>query len=406
MRHAERLYFDNAATSFPKPECVARALTEFSTRLGASPGRGAYAEAREAGDLMRRCRERLNILINGESTDHIIFTLNTTDALNMAIKGLVSADDHVVTTWMDHNSVLRPLNALVESTGIQQTRIQCDPITGIVDPSAIRAAIRPETKLVACVHASNVSGTVQPIAEIGTICREMAVPLLVDAAQTIGHLPIDVQAMQIDLLAFPGHKGLLGPLGTGGLYIRPGMERLLRTTREGGTGSASEQDTQPTNMPDRYESGSHNAPGIIALSEAVDWILSRTVEQIAQHEQTLIRAFLDAIAGAPGVRLLGPQNSDHRVGVFAVRIENMPPAEVSRILEEQYGVLSRSGLHCAPLAHATFSTDPTSHASPDHAGATRLSLGPFLTEHNVLHAARALVEIAARAPHPATPVHS
>ncbi len=430
MPDAERLYFDNAATSYPKPECVGRALADFSTRLGASPGRGAYAEAREAEQLMHRCRRRINTLINGESPDHIIFTLNTTDALNLAIKGIFTGDarsglhetqrekqggmggGHCVTTWMDHNSVLRPLNAIVDRSAVEQTRVPCDSVTGLVDPAVIRAAIRPDTKLVACVHASNVTGTVQPIAEIGAICREMAVPLLVDAAQTIGHLPIDVQEMHIDLLAFPGHKGLLGPLGTGGLYMRPGMERLVATTREGGTGSRSEDDTHPTNMPDKYEAGSHNAPGIIALSESVAWILDRTVERLAEHETDLMRTFLDTIAGdgenglTPGIHLLGPPTTDNRVGVFAIRIDGMPPSEVSRILEEKYAVLSRSGLHCAPLAHATFSSDPASCPLPEHPGATRLSMGPFLTQSDVRRATGALVEIATEAARTTVPMHT
>ena len=397
MRERSRLYFDNAATSYPKPEGVARALTRFATEMGASPGRGAYREAREASERMQATRERICELINGESVQHVVFTLNTTDALNLAIKGILRAGDHVVTTWLDHNSVLRPLNALVEELGISQTRVECDPATGLVDAGAVAGAIRSDTKLVACVHASNVTGTLQPIAEIGAICRERAVPLLVDAAQTIGHIPIDVQEMGIDLLAFPGHKGLLGPLGTGGLYLRPGMERVVRTTREGGTGSVSERDVQPTEMPDRYEAGSHNAPGIIALGEAVGWILERGIDAIAAHEAALMRAFIDEIDPGAGVRIIGPGSVEDRVGVFAVRIEGMAPEAVSDVLEEEFGVLTRSGLHCAPLAHATFGTDPESVGSEEACGATRLSFGAFLTEEDVRFAARALNEIASRA---------
>ncbi|MEX1017133.1 MAG: aminotransferase class V-fold PLP-dependent enzyme, partial [Phycisphaeraceae bacterium] len=257
-----RLYMDNAATSFPKPPGVLEAMTRFATELGASPGRGAYAEAREAGRLMHQCRERINSLIHGENPGHVIFTLNTTDALNMAIHGLVrphSQHNHVITTALDHNSVLRPFNRLATCDGIEQTRIPCDPVTGLVDPGDIQKAITPRTCLIAVVHGSNVTGTLQPVAEIGAIAREHDVPFLVDAAQTLGHLPVDVQRDHIDLLAAPGHKGLLGPLGTGFLYIRPGLEKQMRTVREGGTGSVSEHDVQPDFMPDRFEPGSHNA---------------------------------------------------------------------------------------------------------------------------------------------------
>lgn len=263
---------DNAATSFPKPPAVLEAMTDYATRIGASAGRGAYAEAREAGELIDQCRQRLNQLIGGEDPNHIIFTLNTTDALNMAIRGLVHAGTlpgHVITTWLDHNSVLRPFNMLAGTVGLEQTRIACDPQTGLVDPEDIRKAIRKDTRLIAVVHGSNVTGTVQPIRDIGRIAREAGVPFLVDAAQTLGHLPLNVREDCIDLLAFPGHKGLLGPLGTGGLYIRPGLEKKMRTVREGGTGSRSEQDIQPDFMPDRFEPGSHNAIGIVGLSQGV-----------------------------------------------------------------------------------------------------------------------------------------
>ena len=247
---------DNAATSFPKPPGVLEAMTRYATELGASPGRGAYAEAREAGRLMLECRQRLCRLIGADESkpEHIIFTLNTTDALNLAIRGILlhprcrSGKAHIITTWLDHNSVLRPYNALADQIGVEQTRVACDPQTGLVDPNDIRRAVRPETCLIAVVHGSNVTGTLQPVREIGRIAREHDIAFVVDAAQSMGHVPIDVEADCIDLLAFPGHKGLLGPLGTGGLYIRPGIESRLVTSREGGTGSRSEMDSQPEDL--------------------------------------------------------------------------------------------------------------------------------------------------------------
>ena len=387
---ARRIYMDNAATSFPKPPAVLEAMTRYATELGASPGRGAYAEAQEAGRLMQQCRQRLNTLIHGEDADHVVFTLNTTDSLNMAIKGIVRPGDHVITTWLDHNSVLRPFNLMVALDGVTQTRVKCDPHTGVVDPGDIAKAIRPETKLIAVVHGSNVTGTLQPVGEVGRIARAHDIPLLVDAAQTIGHMPIDVQEDCIDLLAFPGHKGLLGPLGTGGLYIRPGVEKRMRTCREGGTGSVSEHDVQPDFMPDRFESGSHNAIGIIGLSQGVKWILDQGVEKLWAHEQQLMQVMLETLANTdmlPGLAYYGPRGMADRCGVFSVRIEAYEhPLALSQRLEEGYGILTRSGIHCAPLAHQTIGTHTLG-------GTTRLSFGPFVEEADVRYACDALAQI-------------
>ncbi len=389
----KRLYMDNAATSFPKPPAVNEAMTRFATALGASPGRGAYAEAREASHLVQLCRQRINTLIHGEDPNHIVFTLNTTDALNMAIRGLIGHGDHALTTWMDHNSVLRPYNALVDQLGIDQTQVRCDPESGLVDPDDIRRAIRPNTKLISVVHGSNVTGTLQPIADIGRIAREKDIPFLVDAAQTMGHVPIDVQADWIDLLAFPGHKGLLGPLGTGGLYIRPSVERRMRTCREGGTGSSSESDTQPDFMPDRFEPGSHNAIGIIGLSEGVRWILDQTVQRLWCHEQGLMSTMLESLGNndtMPGLTYYGPKGVKDRCGVFSVRLDGFDHSEaLSQVLERDYGILTRSGIHCAPLAHKTFATH-------NLGGMTRFSFGPFLTVQDVLYVGDALAQISSR----------
>lgn len=386
-----RLYMDNAATSFPKPKAVHDAMYHFATELGASPGRGSYAEAQEAGRLMYQCRERICQLIGAAVPENVIFTLNTTDSLNMAIRGIVRPGDHVITTMMDHNSVLRPYNHLTEQLGISQTRLIADPLTGLVDPNDLKQAITPKTSLIAAVHGSNVSGTVQPIAEFGKIAHEHGIPFLVDAAQTLGHLPINVQTDRIDLLAFPGHKGLLGPLGTGGLYIRPGLENQMMTSREGGTGSISDQDRQPDFMPDRFEAGSHNAIGIIGLSEGVQWILDRGIQSIWNHEKSLIQTMLDGLGGhnaIPGLTLFGPQTVKNRCGVFSVRIEGFDqPQMLSDVLEREYGILTRSGIHCAPLAHQTFHTDRLG-------GTTRLSFGPFVTVQDVLYACDALGTIA------------
>ena len=384
-----RLYMDNAATSFPKPKAVLEAMVRYATELGASAGRGAYREAMETATLMGECRRRLNRLFNGQSPEHFIFTLNCSDGLNLAIKGLIdpTRKNHAICTHIDHNSILRPLNAVEDCGWVQQTRVAVESATGLVDPDDIRKAIRPETRFIAVTHASNVTGTVQPIRQIGQIAREHGIPFLVDAAQSAGHLPIDVQKDGIDLLAAPGHKGLLGPLGTGILYVRPGLEKVLRPVREGGTGSVSEQDRQPDFMPDKYESGSHNAIGIIGLSEGVQWVLEQTPQKLAAHDLDLVRVFMDGVDGVEGLKYYGPQGVKHRLGVFSVRIDGLDPHELAAVLESNYGILTRPGIHCAPLAHQAIGTTA-------FGGTTRLSFGPFLSQQDVSFAADALADIA------------
>ncbi len=390
---------DNAATSFPKPPAVAASMNHYAHQLGASPGRGAYREAREAGKLMDTCRHRINQLIGGDNPDHVVLTLNATDGLNLAISGLLRhrlhharrvRKNHVITTLLDHNSVLRPLNMLVESDAVTQTRAACDEQSGLVDPEDIRRAIRPETALIAVAHGSNVTGTLQPIREIGRIAREHDIPFLVDAAQTAGHVPLNVQHDMIDLLVCPGHKGLLGPLGTGVLYIRPGIEQRLCNVRAGGTGSMSELDRQPSHLPDRFESGSHNAIGIIGLSEGVKWILDRGIDQVWRHELALCAAMLEGLTdngSMPGLQLYGPRGIQHRCGVFSIRIDGFEyPQTLSDLLEHEYGILTRSGLHCAPWAHKTIGTVETG-------GTTRFSFGPFLTLHDIQYACDAIGHI-------------
>jgi cysteine desulfurase / selenocysteine lyase len=389
-----RLYLDNAATTFPKPRGVAEAFAHYFSELGSSPGRGAYAESVEAARLMNDCRRAVCKLFHGTSPEHVIFTLNCSDALNIAIKGLIDpakttagARPHAICTDLDHNSILRPLNTMLDRGWIDVTRVPVDPVTGRVDPADIRAAVRRETRIIAVTHASNVTGTVQPIREIGRLARECAVPFVVDAAQSAGHVPIDVQADCIDLLAAPGHKFLMGPLGTGVLYLRPGMEKIVRPLREGGTGSVSENDRQPELMPDKYECGSHNAPGIMALLAGVNWVLAQGVEKLHQHDTDLVRTFLDNIAGCDALTYYGPRGVAHRIGVFSVRVPGLAPHELSAVLEAEYGILTRSGLHCAPHAHATIGT-------LEGGGATRLSFGPFLSRQDVKFVADSLTSVA------------
>lgn len=389
-----RLYMDNAATSFPKPPEVLAAMSHYATCIGASAGRGAYEEAMQSAGVLAECRRRLQRLFNGQSPEHFIFTMNCSDGLNMALKGLVlhqlqrSNDPvHVICSDIDHNSILRPVNAMQDLGWVCQTRLSIDPVTGLLDPDLVRRAIRPNTRFIAATQASNVTGTVQPIREIGKIAREHGIPFVVDAAQSVGHMAIDVQDQYIDLLAAPGHKGLLGPLGTGLLYVRPGIEKIMATLKEGGTGSVSEQDRQPEFMPDKYETGSHNAIGVAGLSAGVQWILDKGIESLAAHDRELVTVFVHAMQDVEGVRYFGPQGLEHRVGVFSVRIDALSPHELAAVLETQYGILTRPGIHCAPRAHEAIGTTA-------FGGTTRLSFGPFITPADVEYAARSLAEIA------------
>jgi cysteine desulfurase family protein len=380
---------DNSATSFPKPPGVIEAITNFALDCGASAGRGAYAEARACEAMIATCRARIAELINAESPDRIVLAMNCSEGLSIAIRGLLNtagAGTHAIATAMEHNSVLRPMNALKAQTGLTPEFIRCDPSTGLVDPDDIRKAIRPETKMIACVHVSNVTGTLQPIADVAKIAREHDIPCVVDAAQSAGHVEIDVQALGVDLLAFPGHKGLLGPLGTGVLYVRPGVEQRLDTMKEGGTGTISEQAVQPETMPDKYEIGSHNAIGLAGLSESVKWVLDRGVAAIRTHDVELCRMFMELTGGADGLTVYGPTDIRHRAGVFSVNVDGIAPGVLADRLESQYGLLTRPGVHCAPLAHETIGTHPT--------GTCRLSFGPTTTQDDVKTAAEALREIA------------
>ncbi|OGR89574.1 MAG: cysteine desulfurase [Elusimicrobia bacterium RIFCSPLOWO2_01_FULL_59_12] len=378
------MYFDNAATSFPKPPSVERALLDYHRNIGASAGRGAYPRAMAAGRLLDETRRLLARLFNIPKPDRIIYTFNASDALNLAIKGIRwQAGDTAVVSVMEHNSVLRPLHALQQRLGIKVHQVKASP-EGIVDPIEMAKAMDARTKLIALVHASNVTGTIQPVAEVGEIARRKGIPFLVDAAQTAGALPIDVRAMKIDLLAFPGHKALLGPLGTGGLYIRDGVE--LETLKEGGTGSQSEQEVQPDFLPDRYEPGSHNALGIAGLKAGLECILGKGVPSIRALEESLTRQFLEGAQRIPGLTAYGPKQSGAQVAVVSLRLGDLAPAELSYRLFERGGLMTRSGLHCAPGAHRAIGAYPE--------GTTRFSFGCFNTPQDIQQALNTLQTLA------------
>ncbi|MBV8780252.1 MAG: aminotransferase class V-fold PLP-dependent enzyme [Phycisphaerae bacterium] len=391
MNKLRPLYMDNAATSFPKPKAVWEAMQRYATDCGASPGRGGYRQAREINAVIAECRQRIAQLINAAAPETIVFTSNCTEAINTAIQGLIDpkVGGHAICTHTDHNSILRPINAMAENGWISQTRVAIDPATGRVDPEDIRRAIRPDTRLITITHGSNVTGAVQPIRAISRIAREASVPFIVDAAQTIGHWPIDVIADGIDLLAAPGHKALLGPPGTGFLYLAPGMESRVRPLKQGGTGSNSESPSQPMFMPDRFESGSLNAIGIAGLLEGVKWVQQQRIESLSLHQTELIKTFIEGVGDIAGLSLFGASGVRDRVGVFSVRLEGVPPEALSESLEEEFGILTRSGLHCAPLVHRAIGT-------ADIGGTTRFSFGAFLTLHDVQYATDALGAIAIR----------
>ena len=389
----QRVYMDNSATSFPKPPAVTEAMVRFATECGASAGRGGYAEARECERILADCRGRVATLINAEAPERIVFAMNGSEALMIAIRGLLNTaapGAHAIATAMEHNSVLRPLNALADQIELTPQFIPCDGRTGLVDPDDIRAAIVPETKLIACVHVSNVTGTLQPVGEVAAIARAAGVASVIDSAQAVGHVELDVQELGADFVAFPGHKGLLGPLGTGVLYIRPGSGKLLTTMKEGGTGTLSEQPVQPETMPDRFEIGSHNAIGLAGLAEGVGWVLARGVAALRHHDVDLSKRFLEQTGEIPALTVYGPDDLTIRTGVFSVNVAGLTPNELAAALEAEFGVLTRPGVHCAPLAHQTIGTHPT--------GTCRLSFGAFTTAADVDHAAAALVAIAHQAP--------
>jgi cysteine desulfurase family protein len=373
--NSTRIYLDNAATTWPKPEAVYAAVDEYQRRYGAPAERGTYREAAHVEKLIARARKQIASLIGCKDPKRIVFTLNGTDSLNIAIQGILKDGDHVVTTVAEHNSVLRPLRHLEDAGRVSVTRVACGA-DGVIDPDDLRAALRPTTRLLAMTHASNVTGAVQHIVEASAIAKEAGARFLVDAAQTLGSYPINVQKSEIDLLAAPGHKGLLGPLGTGVLYVAPGVEEELDSLRQGGTGTQSAIDRQPESLPHKYESGNLNVPGIVGLAEGVEYIQIRTLTAIRKHEVALAEKLMSGLAALDGIQVFGPADMRSRVGVVSLSVQNFGPQEVAAMLDASQRIAVRSGLHCAPLMHNALGTDRLG-------GTVRLSVGPFNTEDQI-----------------------
>ena len=375
---------DNAATSYPKPESVYLAVDNFSRNMGGNPGRGSNQQSIQAGSVLLDTRESLARFFNIEECLDIAFTLNITEALNIGLKGLLQPGDHVITTSMEHNAVARPLFALCRQ-GIEWTQVACAR-DGSLDPDDIRKAIKANTRMICTLHASNLTGTIMPIREIGNIARAAGVIFMVDSAQSAGVLPIDVMTDNIDILAFTGHKGLLGPQGTGGIYVAPHIK--IKPLTEGGTGSNSEYLEQPDIMPDLLESGTLNTPGIAGLGAGLAFIAGQGMENIYRHEQQLLGQLLDGLQQIKGVRLYGPAKRDRQTAVLSFNIEDLDCGELSSRLDYEFGIITRSGLHCAPLAHKTVGSFES--------GSCRLSLGYFNTPQDIVAVLEAIEKLALR----------
>jgi cysteine desulfurase family protein len=378
------MYLDNAATSYPKPQSVYDAVLHVMRDVGASPGRGGYRQSLEAGRILFRARETAARFFSISDSSRIIFTHNATGSLNLALQGTLVAGDHVITTSMEHNSLLRPLYAL-RSKGIQLTIVAAGS-DGVVSVDDIRRALQVNTKMIAVAHVSNVCGAIQPIQKIAELCRESGALFLVDAAQSAGCLPVDVEGMSIDLLAVPGHKALLGPGGTGLLYVAPHI--AIKPVIQGGTGGHSSAEEQPLIMPDGFESGTHNLPGIAGLQAGFDYILDQGVETIHKHEQQLLNQAELVLREIHGVTVYGPADPYNRCSVLSFTAAGVDAALLAAALDHDFDIAVRAGLHCAPLAHRTLDTLP--------GGTVRLSPGWFTTSEDIAFFSDAVVQCISR----------
>lgn len=367
------IYLDNAATSFPKPENVYQSVDRTLRQLGVNPGRGSYRLALEASRMILEVREAVADFFRITDSSRVVFTTNATEALNIALFGLLQPGDRVVTSTMEHNAVSRPLHALADR-GVEVVKVQADYM-GQVSPSAIReaASVSGKTRMVVMSHCSNVTGTIQPIEEIGPWCRREGILFLVDAAQSAGLLPIDVQEMSIDLLAAPGHKSLLGPPGTGLLYVAEGLQPAPLIF--GGTGGNSLSPSMPEDLPERLESGTLNTSGLAGLLAGIDYVRQQGPERIRSHKAALLDHLLHGLRSLPGTRIYGPAMAERHGGAVSFTVEGRDPAEIGFLLDDEYGICVRTGLHCAPEAHRTIGTLPS--------GTIRVSPGLFNAEKDI-----------------------
>ena len=375
------IYLDQAATSFPKPAGVYRKINEVLRRIGANPGRADHKLARKANQIVTETRERIAEFMGIPDPQRVVFTCNATEAINLGLKGLLSPGDHAITSSVEHNSVIRPLKSLGK-TGVRSSLIPCSS-RGDLNIRLLKKSVTAKTKLIILTHASNVSGALLPLEEVGTFARSRGILFMVDAAQTAGIVPINVEEMKIDLLACTGHKSLYGPQGTGFLYIGNGID--LRPLKEGGTGIESASEEQPETLPHRLESGTLNTPGIAGLGAGVSFVLAEGVEKIRKKERSLTQQLLKGLKKIKGIRIYGPPEDGERIPLISFNLSSLNPTEVGFILDDYYDILVRAGLHCAPLAHRTLGTFPT--------GTVRASLGFFNTPDEVEALLKALREV-------------
>lgn len=375
------IYLDNAATSFPKPDSVYEKIMTVMKEYGANPGRSGHKLAMRSAREIFDVREKICTLFNISNPLQVAFTSNCSTSLNYGIHGILKPGDHVITTSMEHNSVLRPLNFL-KDRGVEVTIIKADS-EGYVNSNEFKNNIKENTKMFICTHISNLTGTIQPIKEIGMIAKEKDIIFLVDAAQSAGIYDIDVKDMGIDILAVPGHKSLYGPQGTGVLYVNEKIE--LETIIQGGTGSFSNSIEQPILMPDRFETGTTNAPGIVGLGEGIDFINSIGMDKIREHEENLTFRFIDGLKDVKGLNIYGKKKRGEHAPVVLITLDNATSSEVSEILDSEYDIATRPGLHCAPFAHETLGTFQN--------GGVRFSFGYYNTEDEVDSAVNAVKEI-------------
>ncbi|MGI6120013.1 MAG: aminotransferase class V-fold PLP-dependent enzyme [Desulfosporosinus sp.] len=377
------LYLDNAATSFPKAPGVAEAVAGFLTNIGCNVNRGLYTASFEAANIVYETRELLCLLFNFPKPENVIFTKNITESLNVILKGLLKPGDHVIISSLEHNAVTRPLASLAEK-GFALSTVLCNN-KGELRSGDICRHMRPNTKAVIMTHASNVSGTILPLEEVGRLCQKHNLFFIVDSAQTAGCLNVDFVKLKADALAFTGHKGLLGPQGIGGFYLNDKLASLVEPLIEGGTGSDSESILQPNYMPDRFEAGTLNLPGIYGLNAALKYLMSEGLAAIREKECHLVQRFIEKVQDIPGVQLIGPEQKQSRTGIASLNFLQLDNAEVSYRLFKEFGIMTRCGLHCSPSAHHTFGTFPH--------GTLRFSFSSFNSLQDVDYAINSLVHV-------------
>jgi cysteine desulfurase family protein len=370
-----RIHLDNASTSWPKPESVYAAVEGYLRDNGAPAGRGTYPQAIEVERKIAKLRTDLARVLGLSNPAHVVFTFSGTDSLHLAFGGLLHAGDHVVTTVAEHNSVLRPLHEMQQRIGISVDYAQCDA-AGIIQVEHLASLLRSNTRLVVASHVSNVSGAIQPIAEIGAVAKNHGAVFLVDGAQAAGHLEVSLPKLGCDVYAASGHKGLWGPLGTGVLCLSDRAADIIRPIRCGGTGSQSQDESQPWELPDRLESGNLNVPGLFGLAAGVDYLLERGIDSIREHHLALTGQLLRGLAEIPGVRVLGPSSAENRVGLVSLTLEAYDPMDAAGVLSGSFGICTRAGLHCAPRMHEHFGT-------LEQGGALRVSFGFANTAQDV-----------------------